>query len=125
MSNTYVLQMIIRSKHSNHLRKTDVKFVLTSSRNTVPKMRCPKLILLLFLLFSLYSFVLSHELPKQEHDHYSFKVLQEAVNGDSLMPDDVERLLSKLRFWNCSDNNVTVDYRKVKYTFALCHKWSK
>lgn len=74
-------------------------------------------------MFSLYSFVLSHE--QQGHDHYSFKVLQEAVNGDSLMPDDVERLLSKLRFWNCSDNSAKVDNRKVKYTFALCHKESK
>ena len=85
-------------------------------------MRCRKLVLLLFLVFSLYSFVLSHELPKQGHDHYSFKVLQEAVNGDSLMPDDVERLLSKLRFWNCSDNSAKIDNRKVMYTFALYHK---
>lgn len=82
-------------------------------------MRCQKLSLLLFLIFSLYSFVLSHELPKQGHDHYSFKVLQESVNGDSLMPDDVERLLSKLRFSNCSDDSKKVDYRKVKYTFKL------
>ena len=87
-------------------------------------MRCRKLILLLFLTFSLYSFVLSHELPKQGHVHYSFKVLQEAVNGDYLMPDDVERLLSKLRFSNCSDDRET-DYRKVKYTFALYHKYNK
>lgn len=85
-------------------------------------MRCRKLILLLLLVFSLHSFVLSHELPKQGHDHYSFKVLQEAVNGDSLMPDDVERLLSKLRFWNCSDNSAKIDNRKVMYTFALYHK---
>lgn len=82
-------------------------------------MRCRKLILLLFLNFSFYSFVLSHELPKQGHDHYSFKVLQEAVNSDSLMPDDVERLLSKLHFWNCSNGSRRTDYRKVKYTFAL------
>ena len=87
-------------------------------------MRCRKLILLLFLIFSLYSFVLSHELPKQGHDHYSFKVLQEAVNGDYLMRDDVERLLSKLRFSNCSDGR-EMDYRKVKYTFALYHKYDK
>lgn len=85
-------------------------------------MRCQKLTLLLFLIFSFYSFVLSHELPKLEHDHYSFKVLQQAVNGDSLMPDDVERLLSKLRFSNCSDTSEKTDYRKVKYTFGLYHR---
>ena len=64
-------------------------------------------------MFSFYSFVLSHELPKQGHDRYSFKVLQEAVNGDSLMSDDVERLLSRLGFWNCSDDSAKTDYRKV------------
>ena len=84
-------------------------------------MRCRKLTLLLFSIFSWYSFALSHELPKQGHDHYSFKVLQEAVNGDSLMLDDVQRLLSKLRFWNCSDDSAKTDNRKVKYTFALTY----
>ena len=83
-------------------------------------MHCLKLISFLFFTFLFYSSVLSHELPKQGHDHYSFKVLQEAVNGDSLMPDDVERLLSKLQFWNCSTggNDGTTDHRRVKYTFV-------
>ncbi|XP_078376478.1 metal cation symporter ZIP14-like isoform X1 [Oculina patagonica] len=75
-------------------------------------MRCRKLILLLCLNFFFCRFALSHELPKQGHDHYSFKTLQEEVNGDSLMSDDVERLLSKLHFWNCSDGNKRIDYRK-------------
>lgn len=82
------------------------------------EMRCQKLILLLCLNFPFCAFVLSHELPKIGHDHYSFKVLKEAVNDDSsLMSDDVERLLSKLHFWNCSDSGEMKDYRKVKSTF--------
>ena len=80
-------------------------------------MRCRKLILLLCLNFFSCCSVLSHELPKLGHAHYSFKVLQQEVNSDSLIPDDVERLLSKLHFWNCSDVNEGTDYRKVGSDF--------
>ena len=80
-------------------------------------MRCRKLILLLCLNFFFCCFVLSHELPTQGHVHYSFEVLKEEVNSDSLIPDEVQRLLSKLHFWNCSDVNEGADNRKVGSDF--------
>ncbi|XP_078381145.1 metal cation symporter ZIP14-like [Oculina patagonica] len=87
-----------------------------------------KVFLLCFALFvvSTSAHAESHsecEEQEQSHDHYSFKELQEAVNGEYLMPDDVERLLSKLHFWNCSDASERTDNRKCLtpselYSFA-------
>lgn len=74
-----------------------------------------EIILLLCLNFTINCLLVrSHELPKQNHGHYSFTSLQEALNGESLISDDVDRLLSKLHFWNCSDNSGKTDHRKVK-----------
>ncbi|XP_078381146.1 metal cation symporter ZIP14-like [Oculina patagonica] len=85
-----------------------------------------KVFLLCFALFVVSTSAASHsecEEQEQSHDHYSFKELQGAVNGDSLKHDDVERLLSKLHFWNCSDASEKTDYRKCLapsdlYSFA-------
>ncbi|XP_022804173.1 zinc transporter ZIP12-like isoform X2 [Stylophora pistillata] len=80
-----------------------------------------KLTLLLCLYFSLRFFVRSHELPKQKHEHYSFTALQETLNGEVLLSDDVDRLLSKLHFWNCSDSSAGIDKRKclsTSYVFS-------
>ena len=73
-----------------------------------------KISILLCLELSFYSSVLSHE--SLNHDHYSFKELQDAVNGDSLTPEDLQRLFNKLHFLNCSDNKSGPDYRKVRWT---------
>ncbi|XP_022804198.1 zinc transporter ZIP14-like isoform X2 [Stylophora pistillata] len=75
-----------------------------------------KVFLLLCLYFRLRFFVRSHELPKQKHEHYSFTALQETLNGEVLLSDDVDRLLSKLHFWNCSDGSARVDNRKCLST---------
>lgn len=79
-----------------------------------------KLTLLLCLYFSIRFFVRSHELPKQKHEHYSFTALQETLNGEVLLSDDVDRLLSKLHFWNCSDSSAGIDKRKVKRDKFTC-----
>jgi len=65
----------------------------------------------LYLKLSLYEFVFSHE--SRNHEHYSFKELQDAVNGDSLKSDDLQRLFDKLHFLNCSANKSSPDYRRV------------
>ena len=66
----------------------------------------------LYMQLSLYVFVSSHE--SRNHEHYSFKELQDAVNGDSLKSDDLQRLFDKLHFLNCSVNKSSTDYRKVR-----------
>ena len=65
----------------------------------------------LYMQLSLYVFVSSHE--SRNHEHYSFKELQDAVNGDSLKSDDLQRLFDRLHFLNCSENKTSPDYRKV------------
>ncbi|XP_027048293.1 zinc transporter ZIP14-like isoform X2 [Pocillopora damicornis] len=70
-----------------------------------------EIILLLCFYFSLRFLVRAHELPKQEHEHYSFTALQETLNGEVLLSDDVNRLLSKLHFWNCSDSSARIHHR--------------
>ena len=47
--------------------------------------------------------------PQQD----TFKVLLDAVNGDSLSSDDVRRLFSKLHFLNCNDSKPSPDFQKV------------
>ncbi|CAH3145413.1 unnamed protein product [Porites lobata] len=64
----------------------------------------------LYLKLSLYEFVFSHQ--SRNHVHYSFKELQDAVNGDSLKSDDLQRLFDKLHFLNCSANKPSRDYRR-------------
>ena len=66
----------------------------------------------LYVQLSLCVFVFSHE--SRNHEHYSFKELQDAVNGDSLKSDDLQRLFYKLHFLNCSENKPSRDYRKVR-----------
>ena len=66
----------------------------------------------LYMQLSLCVFVFSHE--SRNHEHYSFKELQDAVNGDSLKSDDLQRLFGKLHFLNCSENKPSRDYRKVR-----------
>lgn len=79
-----------------------------------------EIILLLCLDFSLRFLVRAHELPKQEHEHYSFTALQETLNGEVLLSDDVNRLLSKLHFWNCSDSSAGIHHRTVKGDKLTC-----
>ena len=71
-----------------------------------------KLGVFLYLKLSLYEFVFSHE--SRDHQYYSFKELQDAVNGDSLKSDDLQRLFDKLHFLNCSANKSKQDYRRVR-----------
>ena len=71
-----------------------------------------KIVVFLYLKLSLYEFVFSHE--SRNHEHYSFKELQDAVNGDSLKSDDLQRLFDKLHFLNCSVNKSSPDYRRVR-----------
>ena len=66
----------------------------------------------LCMQLSLYVFVSSHE--SRNHEHYSFKELQDAVNGDALKSDDLQRLFDKLHFLDCSANKSKQDYRKVR-----------
>ena len=66
----------------------------------------------LYLKLSLYEFVFSHQ--SRNHVPYSFKELQDAVNGDSLKSDDLQRLFDKLHFLNCSANKTSPDYRRVR-----------
>ena len=70
-----------------------------------------KVAFFLYMQLSLHVFVSSHE--SRNHEHYSFKELQDAVNGDSLKSDDLQRLFGKLHFLNCSENKTSPDYRKV------------
>ena len=70
-----------------------------------------KVAFFLYMQLSLHVFVSSHE--SRNHEHYSFKELQDAVNGDSLKSDDLQRLFDKLHFLNCSENKTSRDYRKV------------
>ena len=70
-----------------------------------------KVAFFLYMQLSLHVFVSSHE--SRNHEHYSFKELQDAVNGDSLKSDDLQRLFVKLHFLNCSENKTSPDYRKV------------
>ena len=67
----------------------------------------------LYLKLSLYEFVFSHE--SRNYVHYSFKELQDAVNGDSLKSDDLQRLFDKLHFLNCTANKPNPDYRRVRW----------
>ena len=74
-----------------------------------------KIVVFLYLKLSLYEFGFSHE--SRDHQHYSFKELQDAVNcvnGDSLKSDDLQRLFDKLHFLNCSANKSSPDYRRVR-----------
>ncbi|XP_073236160.1 metal cation symporter ZIP14-like [Porites lutea] len=64
----------------------------------------------LYLKLSLYEFVFSHQ--SRNHEHYSFKELQDAVNGDSLKSDDLQRLFDKLHFLNCTASKPSPDYRR-------------
>lgn len=79
-----------------------------------------EIILLLCFYFSLRFLVCAHELPKQKHEHYSFTALQETLNGEVLLSDDVNRLLSKLHFWNCSDSSAGIHHRTVKGDKLTC-----
>ena len=71
-----------------------------------------KVAVFLYMQLSLYLFVSSHE--SRNHEHYSFKELQDAVNGDSLKSDDLQRLFDKLHFLNCSANKPSPDNRRVR-----------
>ena len=66
----------------------------------------------LYMQLSLYVFVSSHE--SRNHEHYSFKELQDAVNGDALKSDDLQRLFDKLHFLDCSESKPSPDYRRVR-----------
>ncbi|XP_068715373.1 metal cation symporter ZIP14-like [Montipora foliosa] len=70
----------------------------------------PKFIRAVFLMLSLLAIVSSHD--SRKHEHYSFKDLREAVNGDSLTSEDQQRLFNSLHFLNCSDDKPSLDYRK-------------
>ncbi|CAH3179512.1 unnamed protein product [Porites evermanni] len=76
-----------------------------------------KIVVFLYLKLSLYEFVFSHE--SRNHEHYSFKELQDAVNGDSLKSDDLQRLFDKLHFLNCSANKPSPDYRRCSSPIEL------
>ena len=80
---------------------------------TQTKMFFLKIVVFLYLKLSLYEFAFSHE--SRNHEHYSFKELQDAVNGDSLKSDDLQRLFDKLHFLNCSANKSSPDYRRVRW----------
>ena len=80
---------------------------------TQTKMFFLKIVVFLYLKLSLYEFASSHE--SRNHEHYSFKELQDAVNGDSLKSDDLQRLFDKLHFLNCSANKSSPDYRRVRW----------
>lgn len=41
------------------------------------------------------------------------------------MFDDVERFFFKFEFWNCFDNSVKMDNRKVMYIFVFYYKQNK
>ena len=71
-----------------------------------------KVAFFLYMQLSLYVFVSSHE--SRNHEHYSFKELQDAVNGDSLKSDDLQRLFDKLHFLNCTANKPSPDDRRVR-----------
>ena len=76
-----------------------------------------KVAFFLYMQLSLHVFVSSHE--SRNHEHYSFKELQDAVNGDSLKSDDLQRLFVKLHFLNCSENQTSSDNRKVTYVLLV------
>ncbi|XP_067022789.1 metal cation symporter ZIP14-like [Acropora muricata] len=65
---------------------------------------------ILLSLLSLFMLVSSHD--SQKHEHYTFKDLREAVDGDSLSYEDQQRLFDRLKFWNCTKPKPTWDYRK-------------
>ncbi|XP_068715370.1 zinc transporter ZIP12-like [Montipora foliosa] len=70
----------------------------------------PKFIRVVFSMLSLLAIVSSHD--SRKHEHYSFKDLREAVNGDSLTSEDQQRLFNSLHLLNCSDDKPSLDYRK-------------
>ena len=67
---------------------------------------------LLLSILSLFSLVSSHD--SRKHEHYSFKDLREAVDGDSLSYEDQERLFASLKLLNCTVSKPNPDYRKVR-----------
>ena len=67
---------------------------------------------LLLSMLSLFMLVSSHD--SRKHEHYSFKDLREAVDGDSLSNEDQERLFDGLKLLNCNESKHQPDYRKVR-----------
>ena len=66
---------------------------------------------ILLSMLSLFMLVSSHD--SRKHEHYTFKDLREAVDGDSLSYEDQQRLFDRLKFWNCTKPKPTSDDRKV------------
>lgn len=66
---------------------------------------------ILLSMLSLFMLVSSHGSRKREH--YSFKDLREAVDGDSLSSEDQLRLFDRLKLLNCTEPKSTPDYRQV------------
>ena len=66
---------------------------------------------ILWSMLSLFTLVSPHDSRKREH--YSFKDLREAVDGDSLSSEDQGRLFDRLKLLNCTEQKPTPDYRQV------------
>ena len=79
-----------------------------------------KIRFVLCLKLSFFVLVLSHE--SRNHEHYSFSELHDAVNGDSLTSQDLQRLFNKLHFLNCSNNKISPDYRRVSKASVIMIK---
>ena len=66
---------------------------------------------ILLSMLSLFTLASSHD--NRNHEHYSFKDLREAVDGDSLSYEDQQRLFDSLKLLNCTEKKPTHDYRQV------------
>ena len=67
---------------------------------------------ILLSMLSLFTLASSHD--SRKHEHYSFKELREAVDGDSLSSEDQQRLFDSLKLLSCTENKTTPDYRQVR-----------
>ncbi|KAK2570369.1 Zinc transporter ZIP10 [Acropora cervicornis] len=75
---------------------------------------------ILLSMLSLFMLVSSHD--SRKHEHYTFKDLREAVDGDSLSYEDQQRLFDRLKFWNCTKPKPTSDDRKC-FTLKDLHSF--
>ena len=66
---------------------------------------------ILLSMLSLFTLVSSHD--SRKHEHYTFKDLREAVDGDLLSYEAQQRLFDRLKLLNCTKKKPTPDYRQV------------